>query len=151
MDESRYTDAYFMGEALREAQRAAEADEVPVGAVIVVKNRIIARSHNSTELLRDFTAHAEMMALTSASSHLGSKYLNRCKIYVTLEPCLMCAGALFLSRIGALIYGADDGKRGYSLMAKHNALHPKTKVKSGVLAEECSAMLTSFFNGKREG
>ena len=144
-----FSDEYFMREALREAQKAMDKDEIPVGAVIVIKNKIIARAHNNTELLKDFTAHAEMISITSASNYLDSKYLNKCKLYVTLEPCLMCAGALFWSRIGEVIYGADDEKRGYSLVAKHNALHPKTVVKRGVLKEECGKILTDFFRKKR--
>jgi len=144
-----FSDEYFMREALKEAHKAAEADEVPVGAVIVIKNKVIARSHNSTELLNDFTAHAEMLAITSASNYLSNKYLSKCKLYVTLEPCLMCAGALFWSQISEVIYGASDQKRGYTLVAKHNALHPKTIVRTGVLEEECSSILTEFFKEKR--
>ncbi len=149
MEIELFSDEYFMREALKEAHKAAESDEVPVGAVIVIRNKIIARSHNSTELLNDFTAHAEMLAITSAANYLGNKYLNKCKIYVTLEPCLMCAGALFWSQIGEVIYGADDTKRGYTLVAKHNALHPKTKVRKAVLGEECGRILTEFFKEKR--
>lgn len=149
MDIELFSDEYFMREAIREAKKAAELDEVPVGAVIVSRNKIIARSHNTTEMLKDFTAHAEMLSITSASNYLGNKYLNKCKMYVTLEPCLMCAGALFWSQIGELIYGANDEKRGYTLVAKHNALHPKTKVRSGIMSEECSALLTNFFKEKR--
>lgn len=144
-----FSDAYFMREALKEAQKALDADEIPVGAVVVIKNKIIARSFNNTELLKDFTAHAEMISITSACNYLGSKFLNKCKIYVTLEPCLMCAGALFWSRIGELIYGADDEKRGYTLVAKHNALHPKTIVRKGIMKEECGKILTDFFRKKR--
>ena len=149
MEIELFSDEYFMREALREAEKAATEDEVPVGAVIVIRNKIIARGHNNTQLLKDVTAHAEMMAITAASNHLGSKYLNKCTLYVTLEPCLMCAGALFWSQIGNVVYGASDEKRGYSLVAKHNALHPKTKVKSGVLRDQCSEILTSFFKAKR--
>jgi tRNA(adenine34) deaminase len=144
-----FSDEYFMREALKEANAAAEKDEVPVGAVVVIRNKIIARAHNSTELLSDVTAHAEILAITSASNHLGSKYLNKCTIYVTLEPCLMCAGALFWSQIGKLVYGASDEKRGYSLVAKHNSLHPKTKVFSGIMKDECSEILSNFFKNKR--
>ena len=144
-----FSDEYFMREALKEAQIAAEKDEVPVGAVVVIRNKIIARSHNSTELLTDVTAHAEILALTAASNHLGSKYLNKCTLYVTLEPCLMCAGALFWSQLGRLVYGARDEKRGYTLIAKHNALHPKTEVMSGIMSNECSIILSEFFKKKR--
>ncbi|MEQ8324093.1 MAG: nucleoside deaminase [Vicingaceae bacterium] len=144
-----FSDEYFMREALKEANTAAEKDEVPVGAVVVIRNKIIARTHNSTELLNDATAHAEILAITSASNHLSSKYLNKCTLYVTLEPCLMCAGALFWSQLGKLVYGASDAKRGYSLFAKHNALHPKTTVLHGVLEEHCSKILTNFFRKKR--
>ena len=138
-----------MREALKEANTAAEKDEVPVGAVVVIRNKIIAKAHNSAELLSDVTAHAEILAITAASNHLGSKYLNKCTIYVTLEPCLMCAGALFWSQIGKLVYGAHDEKRGYALFAKHNALHPKTKVTTGVMKDECSEILSNFFKKKR--
>ncbi len=149
MDIELFSDEYFMREALKEAQAAFERDEVPVGAVVVIKNKVIARSHNSTEMLNDVTAHAEILAITAASNHLGSKYLNKCTLYVTLEPCMMCAGALFWSQLGKLVYGASDEKRGYSLFAKHNSLHPKTKVKSGVMKGECSNILTNFFKQKR--
>lgn len=138
-----------MREALKEAISAEEKDEVPVGAVVVIRNKIIAKAHNSTELLNDVTAHAEILAITAASNHLSSKYLNKCTIYVTLEPCLMCAGALFWSQIGNLVYGAHDEKRGFSLFAKHNALHPKTKVTSGIMKDECSEILSNFFKKKR--
>ena len=149
MEIELYSDEYFMREALKEAHKAADGDEVPVGAVIVINNKVIARSHNSTELLNDFTAHAEMLAITSASNYLSNKYLTKCKLYVTLEPCLMCAGAMFWSQISEVIYGASDPKRGYTMVAKHNALHPKTKVRTGVLEEECSSILTDFFKEKR--
>jgi tRNA(adenine34) deaminase len=149
MDIELFSDEYFMREALKEANEAAQKDEVPVGAVIVIRNKIIAKAHNSTELLNDVTAHAEVLAITAASNHLGSKYLNKCTIYVTLEPCLMCAGALFWSQIGKLVYGAHDEKRGYALFAKHNALHPKTKVTSGIMQDECSEILSNFFKKKR--
>ena len=149
MEIELFSDAYFMREALKEAQKAKELDEVPVGAVVVIKNKIIARSHNSSEMLKDATAHAEMLAVTSASSHLGSKYLNQCKLYVTLEPCMMCAGALFWTQIGEVIYGASDQKRGYGIFAKHNALHPKTIVRSGVMSDDCGEILSNFFKEKR--
>ena len=137
----------YMRAALAEAQVAAEAGEVPVGAVIVAAGRIIARSHNLTELLVDVTAHAEIQAITAASNYLGNKYLQKCTLYVTLEPCPMCAGALFWSQMGHVVYGASDEKRGYQ---KHGGpLHPKTKMTSGILADECAQLLTDFFANKR--
>ena len=137
----------YMRAALAEAQVAAEAGEVPVGAVIVAAGRIIARSHNLTELLVDVTAHAEIQAITAASNYLGNKYLQKCTLYVTLEPCPMCAGALFWSQMGHVVYGASDDKRGYQ---KHGGpMHPKTKITSGVMAEECAQLLTDFFASKR--
>lgn len=137
-----------MREALKEAQKAFDADEVPVGAVIVANNKIIARAHNLTERLVDVTAHAEMQAITSASNSLGGKYLNECSLYVTLEPCTMCAGALAWSQIGKIIYGASDVKKGFS---KHTTqiLHPKTMVENGILEEECGRLLKEFFAKKR--
>ncbi len=139
----------FMREALKEAQEALAKDEIPVGAVMVCGNRIIARAHNLTETLNDPTAHAEMQAITSATNALGGKYLNDCTLYVTLEPCVMCAGALYWSQIGKIIYGADDPKRGYALIEK-NVLHPKTVVERGVLAKECAQLLIDFFKQKRK-
>ena len=137
----------YMRAALAEAQVAAEAGEVPVGAVIVAAGRIIARSHNLTELLVDVTAHAEIQAITTASNYLGNKYLQKCTLYVTLEPCPMCAGALFWSQMGHVVFGASDEKRGYQ---KHGGpLHPKTKMTSGILADECAQLLTDFFANKR--
>ncbi len=137
----------YMRAALAEAQVAAEAGEVPVGAVIVAAGRIIARSHNLTELLVDVTAHAEIQAITAASNYLGNKYLQKCTLYVTLEPCPMCAGALFWSQMGHVVYGASDDKRGYQ---KHGGpLHPKTKMTSGILADECAQLLSDFFANKR--
>ena len=137
----------YMRAALAEAQVAAEAGEVPVGALIVAAGRIIARSHNLTELLVDVTAHAEIQAITAASNYLGNKYLQKCTLYVTLEPCPMCAGALFWSQMGHVVYGASDEKRGYQ---KHGGpLHPKTKMTSGILADECAQLLTDFFANKR--
>ncbi len=138
----------FMREALKEAQAAFERDEVPVGAVIVCGNRIVARAHNLTETLNDPTAHAEMQAITSATNAIGGKYLNECTLYVTLEPCVMCAGALFWSQIGKIVYGASDPKRGYSL-AGSNLLHPKTVVECGVLESECTQLLKELFKRKR--
>lgn len=140
-------DAYFMKRALVEAELAFEKNEIPVGAVVVSEGRIIAKGHNLTELLNDVTAHAEMQVITAAANFIGGKYLKGCKLYVTLEPCQMCAGALYWSQISELIYGASDFERGYVKMGTQ--LHPKTKVRSGVMAEECSALLKRFFIEKR--
>lgn len=144
-------DERFMLLALEEAREAAERGEVPVGAVIVCRGRVIGRGHNLTETLTDVTAHAEMMALTAASNTLGGKYLPDCCIYVTVEPCAMCAGALGWSHIGRIVYGADDTKRGYfsHTGARNSVLHPKTEVIPGVLAEECRRLMTDFFKKKR--
>jgi tRNA(adenine34) deaminase len=142
------SDEYFMQEALKEARKAYEADEVPVGAVIVCGERIIARAHNLSERLTDATAHAEMQAFTSASSSLGGKYLKECTLYVTVEPCPMCAGASFWAQIGKIVYGAKDEKRGYSIF-NSQLLHPKTKLVSGILEKECSELLKEFFRKKR--
>jgi tRNA(adenine34) deaminase len=148
MSLSIYSDESFMQEALKEAHSAFIAGEVPVGAIIVCQNRIIARAHNLTECLNDATAHAEMQAFTSATHFLGGKYLNECTLFVTLEPCVMCAGAAFWTQLGRIVYGADDEKRGYRLL--HNTiLHPKTTVTSGVLAEKSTALLRQFFKEKR--
>ena len=141
-------DNHFMKMALQEAQAAFEAGEVPVGAVVVCQNRIIARAHNPTETLTDVTAHAEMQAITAASSMLGGKYLNDCTLYVTVEPCVMCAGAIGWAQLGRLVYGAADEKRGYSLFAP-KALHPKTVVVSGVMSEACGELMKQFFASKR--
>ncbi len=138
----------YMREALREAQAAAEEDEVPVGAVVVCKGRIIARGHNMTERLHDPTAHAEMIALTAATEALGGKYLNDCTLYVTVEPCPMCAAALCWAQLGSLVWGAADPKRGYSLYSP-SLLHPRTRVESSVLAEECGAAVSEYFKNKR--
>jgi tRNA(adenine34) deaminase len=143
-------DIQYMKEALKEAQKAFDRDEVPIGAVIVCQGRIIARAHNLTEILTDATAHAEMQAFTSASNYLGGKYLKNCTLYVTLEPCLMCAGASFWTQIGRIIYGAGDPKRGFSLKAP-KALHPKTELISGILEQECSELIREFFRIKRLG
>lgn len=143
-----FSDEYFMKEALKEAQKAFEADEVPVGALVVAGQQIIARGYNMTEQLGDVTAHAEMIALTSAANHLGSKYLNDCTMYVTLEPCLMCASALKWAQLGRLVFGASDDKAGYHLV-EHPVLHPKTEIRFGVLEQECSVLLKAFFRGKR--
>jgi tRNA(adenine34) deaminase len=143
-----FTDEYFMREALKEAREALELDEVPVGAVIVCQDRIIGRGHNLTERLTDVTAHAEMQAFTAASNHLGAKYLEECTLYVTLEPCVMCAGAAYWTQIGRIVYGAFDEKRGYT---KTNAplLHPRTTVFPGILENECAELLKEFFKSKR--
>jgi len=146
--ETVINDDFYMREALKEAMKAFRADEVPVGAVIVCDGKIIARGFNYTEHLNDVTAHAEMQAFTSAASFLGGKYLNECTLYVTLEPCVMCAGAAFWTQLSQLVYGAKDLKRGYSLV-DGRLLHPKTKVKGGVLEEECGALLSDFFKRKR--
>jgi len=139
-----FSHEYFMNMALREAETAFEKGEIPVGVVVVLDNKIIARAHNLTETLNDVTAHAEMQALTSAFHYLGAKYLNDCVLYVTLEPCVMCAGALYWAQIGKIVYGAPDSKRGYSLI-NSSLLHPKTEVIKGVLENECSALLKQFF------
>ena len=144
-----YNDEYFMKEALKEAKKAFDADEVPVGAVIVCKNTIIARAHNQTELLNDVTAHAEIIAITSAQEYLQSKFLNECILYVTLEPCVMCAGASYWSRFKKIVYAARDEKRGYSNLSEQ-VLHPKTEVISGILENECSILLKEFFQKKRK-
>lgn len=141
-------DSIYMNEALREARSAFDVGEVPVGAVIVCKGRVIAHSHNLTETLNDVTAHAEMQAITMAAEYLGGKYLNDCTLYVTVEPCPMCAAALGWAQLGRLVYGASDTKRGYSLFTP-SLLHPKTQVLSGVLADECAALMTDFFKNKR--
>ena len=145
--ETIFTDEYFMKKALQEAEIAFEKDEIPVGAVIVVNNTIIARTHNLTELLHDVTAHAEMQAITSAANFLGGKYLKGCTLYVTLEPCQMCAGALYWSQISKIVFGATDEKRGYITM--ETQIHPKTEVVSGILERECAELMTSFFQKKR--
>jgi tRNA(adenine34) deaminase len=144
-----YTDEYFMREALKEAHKALEIGEVPVGAVVVCKNRVIARAHNQTEKLTDATAHAEMLAVTSASNHLGSKYLNECILYVTLEPCVMCAGALHWVQLTKLVYGASDVQRGFSLV-KSPLLHPRTEVIKGIKAEESKTLIDGFFKEIRK-
>ncbi|MBP7849678.1 MAG: nucleoside deaminase [Lentimicrobiaceae bacterium] len=141
-------DRFFMTEALKEAKFAMEADEVPVGAVIVLDGRIIARGHNQTERLTDVTAHAEMLCLTAASEYLGAKYLDSCTLYVTLEPCVMCAGAMQWAQLGRLVYGASDEKRGYTCYHS-NILHPSTSISQGVMGAECGALLTDFFRKKR--
>lgn len=145
---SVFSDEHFMKEAFKEAKKAFDEDEVPVGAVIVCDNKIIARAHNMTERLNDVTAHAEMLAFTSATDFLGGKYLNECTLYVTLEPCVMCAGASYWTQLKKVVYGASDDKRGF---AKHseNLLHPKTEISKGILEVESSAILKDFFAKKR--
>lgn len=148
MEINPFNEKHFMNEALKEAQKALENDEVPVGCVIVCENEIIARAHNLTERLNDVTAHAEMQAFTSAADFLGGKYLNECSLYVTLEPCIMCAGASYWAQLTRIVYGAKDVKRGYSQLTQ-NVLHPKTEVISGVMKNECSKLLMDFFERKR--
>ena len=141
-------DEYFMNQALIEAKKAYEEDEVPIGAIVVCKQRIIARAHNLTELLNDVTAHAEMQAITAAANVLGGKYLTDCTLYVTVEPCPMCAGALGWSQIDRIVYGTNDQKLGYSTISP-NLLHPKTTVTFEILEEECASLMKSFFKKKR--
>lgn len=147
-----FGDEHFMKMALKEAQTAYEMDEVPVGAVIVCKGQIIARGHNLTQQLNDFTAHAEMQAYTSATEFLGGKYLDKCTLYVTLEPCVMCAGAAYHTKIGKIVYGASDDKRGFSNcnFGTRPVIHPKTELTSGILESECSEILKVFFAKKRK-
>ena len=144
-----FSDEYFMKLALKEAQYAYEEDEVPVGAIMICNNRIIGKGYNQTERLKDVTAHAEMIAITAAANYLGSKFLEDCTLYVTLEPCLMCASALKWARISRLVFGAPDVKAGYSMMPGL-VLHPKTEVTRGVLENECGSLVTEFFRQKRE-
>lgn len=141
-------DNYYMKQALTEARVAEEEGEIPIGAIVVCQGRIIAKAHNMTQRLIDVTAHAEMQAITSASAGLGNKYLNECTLYVTIEPCVMCAGAIAWAQLGRLVFGATDEKRGFSKYA-NNLLHPKTVVSSGIMAEECAALMKSFFAKKR--
>ncbi len=144
---SPFTDEYFMKKAFEEAERAYEKGEIPVGVVVVINDRIIARGHNLTETLNDVTAHAEMQAITAAADFIGGKYLHNCTIYITLEPCQMCAGALYWSQISKIVFGAQDPQRGYRKFGVQ--LHPKTEVKLGVMEKECGALLKRFFNEKR--
>lgn len=144
------TDEQFMQQALLEARKAAERDEVPVGAVIVMHDRIIARGHNQVEMLNDVTAHAEIIALSAATQALGGKYLPEATLYVSLEPCLMCAGALYWSKIARIVYGASDEKNGYQHTCTHNPFHPKTELVSGILANEAAQLMKDFFKQKRE-
>ena len=145
--ENLFTDEYFMRIAFNEATTAFERDEIPVGAVIVCNNKIIAKAHNLTETLTDVTAHAEMQAITSAANYLGGKYLQDCTLYVTLEPCVMCGGALYWSQISKVVYGASDEKRGFK--AKIGELHPKTEIVSGIMEDECGQLMKEFFQRKR--
>jgi len=145
---SLYSDEYFMKEALKEAKIAFQKEEVPVGAVIVFNNTIIARAHNLTETLTDVTAHAEMQAFTAAANTLGNKFLQECVLYVSLEPCSMCAGASYWTQLGKIVFGASDPKRGYQKVSP-KSLHPKTKVVSGILEKECGDLLKLFFEQKR--
>ena len=145
--ENIFDDAYFMKKALQEAEAAYEKGEIPVGAVIVIDDKVIARAHNLTETLNDVTAHAEMQAITAAANFLGGKYLQNCTLYVTLEPCQMCAGALYWSQISKIVFAAKDEKRGYGVMK--TKLHPKTKISSGIMEDEASKLLKQFFIEKR--
>lgn len=143
-----HSDEHFMQQALKEAELAFEKGEIPVGAVVVTQNRIIARAHNLTEQLKDVTAHAEMLALTAAANYLDSKYLQQCTLYVTLEPCIMCAGALAWAQLARVVYGAPDDKRGFMRYGK-TLLHPKTKIEYGILMEESRELLQAFFAARR--
>ncbi len=144
-----YNDEYYMGKALLQAQKGGQEGEIPIGAVIVCQGRIIARAHNLTETLKDTTAHAEMLSITTATNFLGGKYLNDCTIYVTVEPCPMCAAALAWAQIGRIVYGAADAKRGYSLFSP-SLLHPKTEVTKGVMEKECGDIVSNFFKSLRK-
>lgn len=148
MEPELFSHEYFMQQALKEAMLAYDRDEVPVGAIVLANNRILARSHNLTQTLNDVTAHAEMQAITAAANALGSKYLNECSLYVSLEPCVMCAGALFWAQVGEIVFGAFDSKRGYTLI-KQGLLHPKTRVVQGIMAQESEELLKKFFQNKR--
>lgn len=143
-----FSEEYFMKMAYREAEKALEKDEIPVGAVVVMNQMVIGRGHNLTQTLQDVTAHSEMQAITAATNHIGAKYLNDCTLYVTLEPCVMCAGAIAWAQLGSLVYGASDPKKGFTLI-EHNILHPKTLVKRGIMEQECSEIIKEFFNKKR--
>ena len=144
------TDDYFMMQALKEASQALEEEEVPIGAVVVINDRIIARGHNMTEKLKDPTAHAEMIVLTSAFNALGAKYLPEASLYVTIEPCLMCAGAIYWSKLGRIVYGADDDKNGYRRTSRENwPFHPKAELVKGIMADECARLMKEFFDKRR--
>ncbi len=149
MEINPFTDEYFMKEALKEAEKANRINEIPVGAVVVCDNQIIARAHNYTEALNDVTAHAEMQAFTSAADFLGGKYLDECTLYVTLEPCVMCAGASYWTQLKKIVFGTSEEKRGF-LSINDKILHPKTELVKGVLEEECSKLLKDFFKKKRQ-
>ena len=149
MDELKLLNEYFMRQALREAEEAFNKDEVPVGAIVVINNKIIARGHNQVELLNDSTAHAEILALTSAYNTFGSKYLPDATLYVTVEPCLMCCGAMYWGKIGKIVYGASDEKNGYQRFTSSSPLHPKTEIVSGILSFECAKLMKDFFKNKR--
>jgi tRNA(adenine34) deaminase len=144
-----FSDEYFMNEALKEANKAFEKQEIPVGAIIVAEKRIVARAHNQTEALSDVTAHAEMLAITSAANSLGAKYLNQCTLYVTLEPCVMCASASSWAQLERIVYGAPDPKAGYSRIIQ-DIIHPGTKVNAGILEEACGELMSRFFRDKRK-
>ncbi len=146
--ENLFTDEWFMKEAFKEAQKAYEEGEVPVGAVVVLDNKIIGKGHNLTERLHDVTAHAEMQAITAAANFLGAKYLTECKLYVTLEPCNMCAGAIYWAQLGELVIGAPDTKRGF-MATGHQLLHPKTLVKTGIMEAPCAQLIKDFFKQLR--
>jgi tRNA(adenine34) deaminase len=148
MENEQSRDDFFMRQAIAEAQKALERGEVPIGAVVVAKGRVVARGHNLVETLGDPTAHAEMQALTAATAAVGGKYLPECVIYVTVEPCPMCAAAMYWAQVGAVVYGADDPKRGFSTISER-LLHPKTTVRKGVLAAECGELMSGFFRRKR--
>ena len=148
MSKISFSDQFFMKQAFNEAEKAFEKNEIPVGAVVVCQKQIIARAHNHTETLNDVTAHAEMLAITAAAEYLGGKYLNECTLYVTLEPCVMCAGALSWAQLGRLVYGASDEKRGYQ-RCEPLLLHPKTEIEFGIMADECSQLVKQFFSSKR--
>ena len=145
---SVFSDEHFMKQAFNQAKLAFDAGELPIGAVIVSNNKIIARAHNQTELLNDFTAHAEMLAFTSASEYFGNKYLDKCTLYVTLEPCVMCSGASYWTKIGKVVYGASDKRRGFSSV-ESSLFHPKTKIVGGIMAQECASIIDLFFQQKR--
>ena len=148
MTYTMFSDEYFMNEALKEARKARDADEVPVGAIVVIENKIIARAYNQTQSLVDVTAHAEMLAIISAANNLSSKYLHHCTLYVTLEPCVMCGSATAWAQLSRIVFGASDPKAGYSSIIQ-NILHSRTKVKKGILEQECSELLVDFFKKKR--
>lgn len=149
MSISPYKPEYFMKQALKEAEMALAKDEIPIGAVVVLKDQIIARAHNLTESLNDVTAHAEMQAITSAADFLGGKYLDECTLYVTLEPCVMCAGALAWAQLGSLVFGARDMRKRKEEIDRTAIYHPKTKIQSGLMEEECASLLKTFFESKR--